>query len=673
LALGAVTWALAWVALVILGPGKIAPIWPANGVVIAVLLRADRKRQLVFLAAALCGLALGGLTAGGAMWPSLELTGVDLTEIVVSSVAIRWRLANEVDLSRRRDVVICGLAAMASSGLGAAGACVVLGWIGHGALIQNLCLWTLADSLGQMIGAPIVLAMIAFPRRPPISRRDVGWIASAIIGLAVVVIGAFAEAGLGLKFLIFAPMLVVVFQMEALGAALGALLTTVLAIAFMLAGHDPMGLDGFGPAGHEILLQIFLLASVVINFPVAAALAERRRAQEAVKVSEANYRLLADSAPDVIARVHVGGVIDYVSSAAQHLTGHGVEALAGTNFFDLVHHDDKALVQSKLAKFLRQTKGATLRGVEFRLIRKDGAEVCIEANAYRLIDADTGDTLGVGAFLRDVTRRRAMEQALRRRRAEARASEQARRAAEEAARETQAELARVGRLLSVGEFATSVAHELNQPIAAIITNGDTSLRWLDKDPPDLAEARAAIGRAMRDAHRAGDVIARTRAMLSKTPPSFSNLDLNACVAEVLLFTDLELRRHRIAVIRRFADPSPLVWGDKVQLQQVIINLVRNGIEAMTANTDRPRRLTLTTTKSAGGDIMLTIEDTGGGIAPETQAHLFDSFFTTKVGGVGLGLPISRTIIEAHGGRLWATSDGRAGAVFNVTLPPAASQ
>lgn len=256
-------------------------------------------------------------------------------------------------------------------------------------------------------------------------------------------------------------------------------------------------------------------------------------------------------------------------------------------------------------------------------------------------------------------------------RAQLKAAEAAWLAAEDAAREAQAELARAGRLLSVGEFASSIAHEINQPVAAIITNGDAALRWLARDPPDLDETRAAVERIIRDAGRAGGVVARTRGLLAKTAPDHVLLDINEILEEVLLYTADEQRRSQVNVATDLGAGLPPVRGDKIQLQQVALNLILNGVDAMKGLTDRPRRLQIRSTLETAGEVLVEVEDCGVGLDPATSDHLFEHFFTTKDGGVGLGLPISRSLVEAHGGRLWAGPASPHGAVFSFSLPVAA--
>jgi C4-dicarboxylate-specific signal transduction histidine kinase len=243
-----------------------------------------------------------------------------------------------------------------------------------------------------------------------------------------------------------------------------------------------------------------------------------------------------------------------------------------------------------------------------------------------------------------------------------------RKSAEEALRKAQTDLAHVARVMTLGELTASIAHEVNQPLAAVTTNGNACLRWLARDPPDLEEARGCLRRIIRDGNRAGDVIARLRALVKKSAPAKAPLDFNDMFEEVLAMIDPEARRHRVAVWTDLAAGLPLVRGDRLQVQQVLLNLVMNSIEAMQAVTDRPRELRIRTQPHESDTVLVTVQDTGIGLDPQGMARLFESFYTTKPEGMGLGLSISRTIIEAHGGRLWATPHDGPGATFQFTLP-----
>jgi PAS domain S-box-containing protein len=242
-----------------------------------------------------------------------------------------------------------------------------------------------------------------------------------------------------------------------------------------------------------------------------------------------------------------------------------------------------------------------------------------------------------------------------------------RKRAEEALQKTQAELAHVTRVTTIGALTSSVAHEVNQPLAAIVTNADAALRWVAGKPPDLDEAREALERIVRDGHRAGDVIGKVRALLKKTPTITGRVDLNGLVKDSTTLLQGELRRHLIILKTELADDLPLVIGDHVQLQQVILNLMMNGIDAMSAVTDRPRELTVLT-RLEGSEALFAVRDVGIGLDLQAAEKAFEPFYTTKAEGLGMGLAICRSIIESHSGRLWAGMNEPHGAVFQFTVP-----
>ncbi len=252
-------------------------------------------------------------------------------------------------------------------------------------------------------------------------------------------------------------------------------------------------------------------------------------------------------------------------------------------------------------------------------------------------------------------------------------AEMAERAAtERALRDAEAELARTLRLATMAELAATIAHEINQPLAAITANGSACLRSLQRDPPLLDNAREAASCIVADGHRAGDVIARIRSLFSKEPPQQLVLDLNNIVQSVLALSRGAIERHGVAVQTELADSPPLVRADPVQLQQVVINLVVNALEAM-AGTPEGERVMTVRSRVEGETAAVIVEDNGAGLDPDHVAHIFDSFYTTKPGGVGVGLAISRSIIDAHGGSMWAAPGIPTGAVIGFTLPLAESR
>jgi len=242
------------------------------------------------------------------------------------------------------------------------------------------------------------------------------------------------------------------------------------------------------------------------------------------------------------------------------------------------------------------------------------------------------------------------------------------RLSEEALGKARAELAHVTRVMSLGALTASIAHEVNQPLSGIITNASTCLRMLDADPPNVDGARETARRTIRDGHRASDVISRLRALFSRKDIATELVDLNEATREVITLALCELQRNRVIVKPELSDELPIVAGDRVQLQQVILNLLRNASDAMSSVDDRPRQLLIRTEHDADGGVRLSVQDAGVGFEPESINKLFDSFYTTKSDGMGIGLSVSRSIIENHQGRLWATSNKGPGATFSFSIP-----
>jgi C4-dicarboxylate-specific signal transduction histidine kinase len=240
--------------------------------------------------------------------------------------------------------------------------------------------------------------------------------------------------------------------------------------------------------------------------------------------------------------------------------------------------------------------------------------------------------------------------------------------AELALRDAQADLARAARLTTMGELAASIAHEVAQPVAASVANANAGLRWLGAEPPDLEEARQALGRIVRDGGRASDILGGIRALVRKASPRKDRLDINDTIQEVIALTRAELHRNGISARTRLADGLPPVQGDRIQLQQVMLNLILNAADAMSESGDEPRELLITTDEDEANAVRVAVRDLGPGLPPESRGRLFEAFYTTKAGGMGMGLSICRSIVEAHGGRVWATANEPRGAVFQFTLP-----
>jgi PAS domain S-box-containing protein len=292
----------------------------------------------------------------------------------------------------------------------------------------------------------------------------------------------------------------------------------------------------------------------------------------------------------------------------------------------------------------------SLQPYEKEYFRKDGSRVPVLVGA-----AGFGETANQGvSFVLDLTERKRAE-------AEARESEGRYRA-------VQMELAHANRVATMGQLSASIAHEVKQPIAATATNAAAALRWLGGEPPNLQEARAALGRIVETSRRAGDVVDRIQTLIKKAPPRKDRLEINEAIREVVELTRGEAVRTGVSVQARLADDLPLLHGDRVQLQQVILNLIINAVEAMSGVEAGARELLISTGKAEPDGVLVVVRDTGPGLAPATFDRLFDAFYTTKPNGLGMGLSICRSIIEAHGGRLWAEANEPRGAVFQFLTP-----
>jgi NO-binding membrane sensor protein with MHYT domain len=243
-----------------------------------------------------------------------------------------------------------------------------------------------------------------------------------------------------------------------------------------------------------------------------------------------------------------------------------------------------------------------------------------------------------------------------------------RKRAQEALRQTQADLAHIQRVTSMGELAASISHEVMQPLGAGVNNAGAALRWLNANPPNLDEVREALGHAVDDGMRAAEIIGRIRTLIKKEPPRKVTLEVNEAIAEVIALTRGEVMKNNVSVQTNLAEGLPLIQGDRVQLQQVILNLIINAVQAMSGVSEGPRGLLISTGKDASGRLLVAVQDSGPGLNPESFERLFDSFYTTKPGGMGMGLSICRSIVEAHGGCIWATPNAGPGITMQFTLP-----
>jgi PAS domain S-box-containing protein len=340
------------------------------------------------------------------------------------------------------------------------------------------------------------------------------------------------------------------------------------------------------------------------------------------------------------------GFVSSWNSGAEHIKGYSAQEIIGQHFS--CFYDDEDLHKGKPATALREAAAAGRFEEDGWQLRKDGSR--FRANAIlTALRGQQGELIGFAKITRDLTQSRR---------------------AEEAVQTAHAQLARVVGASTMGELTASIAHEINQPLTAIVTNANASRRILASPTPDLEEVQQAVTDIAEAGTRAAEIIARIRALLKKSAPEKETLDMNQVIHQVLALIPGVLEKQHVSVEMELRPALPPVLGDQVQLQQVLLNLIMNGIEAMNTILDRPRVLTIRSDVRESG-LEFTVQDSGNGLDPGHIEHIFDTFFTTKTSGIGMGLSISRSIIEAHNGRLWASSDRASqGATFRFSLPVA---
>jgi PAS domain S-box-containing protein len=369
---------------------------------------------------------------------------------------------------------------------------------------------------------------------------------------------------------------------------------------------------------------------------------------EELRRSEERFRLLVENVKDyAIFALDPQGNVSSWNAGAHRTKGYEEDEIAGRHFS--VFYPPAALASGKPELELKvATQEGSFEDEGWR-VRKDGSQFWAHVVITAMRDQQE-KLIGFSKITHDLTERKK---------------------AEEAIQATRTQLAHMARVKTVGELTASIAHEINQPLTAVVANANACRRMLDSDTPDMEEVRQAVVDIAESGTRASEVIARIRALLKKKAPEKAMLNINEIIQAVVALAKTEADRNSIVIHTALPWGLPPVMGDKVELQQVILNLLVNGIEAMVPVIDRARVLQISSQLGESGEVTVAVQDSGTGFTPEQMGSIFDTFFTTKQGGMGMGLPISRSIIEAHGGKLWATPNLTGGATFQFTLATAA--
>jgi len=368
---------------------------------------------------------------------------------------------------------------------------------------------------------------------------------------------------------------------------------------------------------------------------------DRKQAEQELRKSEEQWRDVFENNPTMYFMVDAAGTVLSVNPFGAEQLGYQVAELVDQPVLSVFHESDREAVQRNMASCLEQLGRA--RSWEARKVRKDGKVRWVRETA-KAVPRVNGPIVLVAC--EDITEQKRAEEALR---------------------QAQADLAHVSRVTTMGELTASLAHEVNQPIAAAVTNANACLRWLAGDTPNLEEARAAAMRIVKDGKRAAGVISRIHLLFKKGTPEREEVDVNEVIREMIVLLRSETTRYSISVRMELAPGLPQVMGDRVQLQQIMMNLIMNGIDAM-KDVDGARDLAIKSERAENEQLIVSVSDTGVGLPPRQADQIFNAFFTTKPHGTGMGLSISRSIVESHGGRLWAADDSRRGACCCFTLP-----
>jgi PAS domain S-box-containing protein len=388
--------------------------------------------------------------------------------------------------------------------------------------------------------------------------------------------------------------------------------------------------------------------NIVKWYGSATDIEDRKLTEVALRESEQRFRDYAETASDWLWET---GPDNRVTRISEHINAAGLvpSHLPGTTRWGIATDVESEPEKWRLHQEMLDAR-RPFRDFVYSTVNESGSQVFVRSSGKPLFDAN-GSFLGYRGTGTDITARIRADHA------------------EQALRKAHAELAHVTRVTMLGELTASIAHEVNQPLAAVVANAEAGLRWLDRETPDLAAARRSVEWVINDGCRASEVIRRVRALAKKTDMEKTPLDINQVVHEAIPLVQRELVRHRVSLRTELGPALPKILGDRVQLQQVIINLLMNGIEAMESITDRPRELVVRSGQDEIGQVILSVTDRGIGISAENANRLFNAFFTTKLSGLGMGLSICRSIVEAHGGRMSASSNEAApGATFQFILP-----
>ena len=630
-----------------LPPHDISALWPASAVLVSVLVASPIRHWWAYLLGGYATYAIDVARAGFLVSDALYQLA-DIIKVLIAAVGVRWFAdglrAFDSLRSLARYIGFAVLVAPAISGLVAAAAG------GTESYWFYWRAWYFSEALAFLTLAPAILTWIEVVRTPPgnVTRDRILEGALLACGLLAVSVGVFTLAGDGgsVPTLVYLPLPLLLWAAVRFGPTginTALLAVALLAISGVVRGRGPFATGA--PSDNVLPLQLFLIMLSLPLMCLAALVTERRAKTEALRESEMRFRTMADTAPVLIWMSDTRKLCTFFNKGWLDFTGRTLDRELGNGWIEGIHPDDRERCLASYADAFDARREFTM---EYRMRRQDGEYRWVSDKGVPRRTVE-GTFLGYIGCADDITPRREAELASERHRVE---------------------LAHVARLSTMGELAASLAHELNQPLAAILGNAEAAQKMLGRDNVDLVELRAICGDIVGENHRATEVMRRMRALVRKEPPTLAPLDVQSVIGDVvrLVHGNAVLRQCRVLV--EAAPGLPPVMGDRIELQQVVLNLLVNAFDAMSNCPADERKASVRTASVGEGVVRVSVSDRGTGVAAGELERIFDPFHTTKHDGLGIGLSISHTIIASHGGRLWAENNPDRGATFFFTVPVA---
>jgi PAS domain S-box-containing protein len=647
LGLYSVVFAIAYAYGMAFSQASAAPFWFPDSVLLCALLMTPQRRWWLYVLAPLPIRLFSPVAADIPLWFLLAAYVIDTAKWLVVATILR-RLAGQSRWveSVREFALFCLFAVLLIPAAAAFGGAAIRAALGHD-FATAWEQWFLGNATTQLIITPAALYWIGRGTWDPRQSSRGNWIEGGVLAVCLIVSchlavngGASSVALTDARFYAPVPFLFWAgIRFGMLGATGSIAILTVMAVSAAIDGRGPF--SGHDAADTALALQNFLLLRAAPVYLIAVSIEQRKRVERSLRESEQRFRTLADTAPILIWLADANRLCEFCNQGWLKFTGRAMEQELADGWTQSVHPDD---LQHCISTFRAASELRAPFEMEYRLRRHDGDYRWILHKGVPRYAA-TGEHLGYIGSAIDITERRAIEEGMRR-------------------------LAHAQRLASMGELTAVIAHELRQPLSAILANSDAADMLLQSPNPPWHELHEIIAEIRKCDLRADELLTRVRHFLRNRETQMEPLDLNEAVLDALQIVAADAQSRRVALRVDLASALPLVRGDRTHMQQVLLNLLVNGIDAMEATPTGQRELTVATKGGAGCDVEVAVTDCGCGIPVERLPRLFDSFFTTRKDGMGLGLSIARTIVAAHRGRIWAENNPAGGATFHFTVPSA---